>query len=636
MKFFPQVKQLELTGGRLGHSTDIPFRHTRHSKKVKNVFIHPFREADEREQIVLKFNHDASLGNEAYRIKITYDNIFVYYATERGIFYAMKTLNQISKQNKYEFPCLEIFDEPELEVRGFMLDISRNKIPKLSTLKTYVDLLSDLKYNHLELYVEGFSYKYPSFDELYQDDMTPLTPKEYRELEKYANRRMIDLVPCHNGLGHMTAWLKHYPELAIAEDSVYVDGTTHKVSTIDPLNPKSLELVQSFYKDALINSKSNYFHMNLDEPYDLGYDDQEDEEGRVRVGQMYLDYVLKLYDFVKSYGKTPMMWGDVLNHYPELIKKLPKDLIFVDWGYESDYPFYKNLKRLKDHNIPFLAAPGTSSWNSITGRKQTMLENIKQACLFAKENDGLGILLTDWGDNGHLQTFVASLPGIVYGALEAWRGHIDNSYDMKQYIDIFVMNNPEQKVGQLILDLASYNQYETSYTKNETELMEVIKIAQTADKNRLQDFFFFQLKTHPYGYFETPNRLTEHLEQIEKHYKTIKLKGSVGRLYQDEILLSIKMVKALIYVILTQHQQTTNDQYVTYKKWLHLNYPRIIKAFERIWKRRNKLGGLKDSMAILHVIGMFVEEIQNYNFMERNPGIVRRLPIYKLRNDAMN
>lgn len=43
-----------------------------------------------------------------------------------------------------------------LEIRGVMLDISRDKVPTLKTLFEIVDLLSLLKINHLQLYVEGF------------------------------------------------------------------------------------------------------------------------------------------------------------------------------------------------------------------------------------------------------------------------------------------------------------------------------------------------------------------------------------------------------------------------------------------------------------------------------------------------
>ena len=59
---------------------------------------------------------------------------------------------------------VDIEDVPDLKIRGVMLDISRAKVPSVETIKNTIKLLAELKYNHLELYIEGFSFetkKYP-------------------------------------------------------------------------------------------------------------------------------------------------------------------------------------------------------------------------------------------------------------------------------------------------------------------------------------------------------------------------------------------------------------------------------------------------------------------------------------------
>jgi hypothetical protein len=75
-----------------------------------------------------------------------------------------------------------------------MLDISRNKIPTIETLKVIAQLLADLKYNHLELYIEGFSFAYPSFRRLWEGKETPLTGDEIKELDAFCRSGFIDLV----------------------------------------------------------------------------------------------------------------------------------------------------------------------------------------------------------------------------------------------------------------------------------------------------------------------------------------------------------------------------------------------------------------------------------------------------------
>ena len=94
------------------------------------------------------------------------------------------TLKQIIAQVDDEVYNLVIHDFPSLAIRGFMMDISRNKVPKLETLKAFVDKMAELKYNHFELYVEGFSFEYRSFKN-YLEEEGYITVEEYIELEKY-------------------------------------------------------------------------------------------------------------------------------------------------------------------------------------------------------------------------------------------------------------------------------------------------------------------------------------------------------------------------------------------------------------------------------------------------------------------
>ena len=43
--------------------------------------------------------------------------------------------------------------------RGLMLDISRDKVPTMESLRGMIDVLASLKFNHLQLYTEHtFAY----------------------------------------------------------------------------------------------------------------------------------------------------------------------------------------------------------------------------------------------------------------------------------------------------------------------------------------------------------------------------------------------------------------------------------------------------------------------------------------------
>lgn len=67
-------------------------------------------------------------------------------------------------------------------------------------------MFATLRYNHLELYIEGFSFEYQSFKHLLSDN-NYLCLQDYLELEKFAQEYYIDFVPNQNGFGHMSDWL---------------------------------------------------------------------------------------------------------------------------------------------------------------------------------------------------------------------------------------------------------------------------------------------------------------------------------------------------------------------------------------------------------------------------------------------
>ena len=68
----------------------------------------------------------------------------------------------------------------------------------------------------------------------------------------------------------------------------------------------------------------------------------------------------------------------------------------------------------------YYVCPGTSSWNSIMGRTENALLNIFRACESAVAHGAEGMLVTDWGDNGHLQTLPVSYTGILAAADFSW------------------------------------------------------------------------------------------------------------------------------------------------------------------------------------------------------------------------
>ncbi|MBQ4631707.1 MAG: hypothetical protein IJB70_12080, partial [Clostridia bacterium] len=103
----------------------------------------------------ITFLKNSLLKKEEYILNVTNDAITVSSSTDEGCFRALTSLFVLWKTQGENVSCIEICDSPDFEKRGYMLDISRGRIPKVSTIKKLIDNLTLLKYNEFQLYIES-------------------------------------------------------------------------------------------------------------------------------------------------------------------------------------------------------------------------------------------------------------------------------------------------------------------------------------------------------------------------------------------------------------------------------------------------------------------------------------------------
>ncbi len=526
--------------------------------------------ADDSSPTILEIKQDLSVENEEeYHLIIQEDRIQIISKTEKAAFYGLVTLKQLQSEQIIE--TQEIKDKPDLEVRGLMLDISRAKVLNVSSIKKIIDLVAELKYNHLELYVEGFSYEYKNIKEALADK-NYLTQEEYLEVEKYAIEKYIDFVPNQNGFGHMSDWLAldKFKELAECPDGFEIWGSKRPPSTLDPTNPKSFELVKQMYEEMIPFTKSKYFNMNFDEPYELGHGKSKQECLKTSTEDVYIEYLEKLANVVRKYNKTPMIWGDVLVKHPDKISKLSKDIVFIDWGYNKAYDFVNHAKMLEELKVKYLLAPGTSTWSSITGRFIDMKETIENSTYASKKYHGLGILLTDWGDMGHLQYLPSSYLGFIYGAMLSWSsGTIE---DAEKYLAI-ILN--DETLAKVIVELSHYHELEGEYRDYGTRLFASIM---WAEHGRRQDdkvnFFLNRMKSNIISYEAVQN-----LHKLFTQEKN-KLQNAKECLEKDEIKNAILLLETLLDI---------NERLHSYLDNCIVNFDEPIKNLEKYLENHKKL-----------------------------------------------
>lgn len=94
-------------------------------------------------------------ASQRYIITVTPFGITVMGTSPAGLFYGLCTLQQVllvvlhSSTSPVVIPALTIEDEPDFEVRGVMLDISRDKVPTMEYLMHLIECLASWKINQV-------------------------------------------------------------------------------------------------------------------------------------------------------------------------------------------------------------------------------------------------------------------------------------------------------------------------------------------------------------------------------------------------------------------------------------------------------------------------------------------------------
>jgi len=498
-------------------------------------------------QIRLLKNSD--LAEEGYRLTIDKTGVVIAYSTYAGAFYGMMTLNQIINERGLQLPFLCVEDEPDFRLRGYMLDISRNKIPKLDTLYQMVDFLASVKINHLQLYFEGAPFPYPSFPDMWTK-ASVLTGEEIVLFDKYCKDRFIDLVPTQNTFGHMGSWLNQGKYAALAECP---DGFINPIDNkfwpdplcLNPLDEKSIQHVTTMSDEILAYFSSDYYNVCCDETFELGLGKSKEYADRVGKGKIYLEFLMKLYDYCKNQGKCMLFWADIINHYPELIPELPKDLIALNWGYFDDLPTEASCVLFEENKIPYCVCPGTAVWNTQLGNTAQMLDNIKRTIQKGWKHSALGVITTDWGDGGHTQGEAPHFAGILYGASMSWCVEKNEDMDLAATLNEQVFFDQNGKMGEFVLKIGDYATAEYKKLENITLSFKILRsdimdlrICDDATHDQLDKMAEY-VNTHGELLYQTNMHCKDaelYIREYEVGMQMIKLAAKMGHfhLYKKE------------------------------------------------------------------------------------------------------
>ncbi|MDP6838112.1 MAG: hypothetical protein QF724_04180 [Planctomycetota bacterium] len=408
---------------------------------------------------------------ESYELHIAPERIELSAPHGLGLLQGTRTLKQWlasawegEAQAPRPLPCEVIVDSPAILRRGVMLDISRDRVPRMDFLRAWIEQLAALKINELQLYTEH-AFAYDGHQTVWQGT-DPITPGQLAELAHFCHERGIDLVPNQQSLGHMHRWLKHPSYHHLAECP---GGIDHPFSTArEPYGlavdcDATLPFLAELYGQLLPHClppvvaenapfQNGILSVGLDEAEDLGQGRSAALEKRLGRRRLFCGHLKNVARLAVDHGRRVQFWADELlapelplaaaggdDSNPggapgDLAADLPPGAMPLVWGYEADHPWERACTPLA--GTEFYICPGTSSWNSFLGRPANARANLVTAAQEAAARGAAGYLITDWGDRGHHQPPTISDGPLALGLSLAWNTmQLPAPEDIHAYLD---------------------------------------------------------------------------------------------------------------------------------------------------------------------------------------------------------
>jgi hexosaminidase len=325
---------------------------------------------------------------------------------------------------------------------GIMLDCSRNAVMTVDHFKKWLRRLSLLGYNTAMLYTEE---TYRLQGEPYFGYMRgAYSARELKEVDAYARRLGIEMIPCIQTLGHLAHVLKWgaYSDVKDTQNVLLVG------------EEKTYALIEKMISHWASVYRTRRIHIGMDEAWDLGRGQYLTKNGFTDEFEIFNRHLSRVTSICAKYGFKPMIWSDMYFslgspsrgyydkncHIPDSVRKrIPKKVQLVYWDYYHEQSaFYADYVR-KHRALGFdpLMASGVWTWSKFWhDRRKT--EAAAGACIDGCVREKVKeILFTMWGDSGAYCDFDSALAGLTFVAEKSFsKSGIDDESLKKRFAGI--------------------------------------------------------------------------------------------------------------------------------------------------------------------------------------------------------
>ena len=301
--------------------------------------------------VVLSLKKNKALGDEGYTMNVG-SAVEITAATERGAFWATRTLLQIAEQHKDgNLPKGKTTDVPEYKLRGFMIDCGRKFIP-MSYLRDLAKITAYYKMNTLQVHLNdnGFRQyfggdwnKTQAAFRLECDTYPGLTAKdgsyskqEFIDFQKLAEQNGVEVIPEIDAPAHSLAFTQYKNEIGSKEY-----GMDH----LDLFNPETYKFMDGLWKEY-IGGKNPVF---IGKRVHIGTDEYSNaKKDVVEKFREFTDHYIK---YVESFGKQAVVWG-ALTHANGDTKVKNKGVLMDIW-----YNGYADPVEMKKQGYKLVSIP---------------------------------------------------------------------------------------------------------------------------------------------------------------------------------------------------------------------------------------------------------------------------------------
>ncbi|HPG40763.1 MAG TPA: family 20 glycosylhydrolase [bacterium] len=375
------------------------------------------------------------MKDEGYIITIRQNTIVIIAETTAGMFYGMNSfLFLLSRQNGIlTVPECVIRDWPDMRLRGFSDDISRGQVSTLAHFKRIICFLARYKMNVYMPYLEDlFQFKsYPGIGR----GRGALTPEECIELQDFAAQYHIEIIPVFQTLGH-------YENLLIQPEFMHL-ADFPGASSLNTVTDNTVIFLDKLLAEIVPVFRSIYFHIGADESYDVGSGASRDKARRQGIAAVHADHYEHVFNILKKYHKKIIMYGDIILEFPDILQRLPDDIIIMDWHYDIQEE-YTSVKQFRNSGHKFIVSPGNQNWSRIFPDLERARQNIYRIIRDGHNNGACGAITSSWGDFGGANLRELNYYQIAFAAQCAWRkGPVDqDAFEAAFFMDFYGNDDP--------------------------------------------------------------------------------------------------------------------------------------------------------------------------------------------------